>query len=74
MLLCIGHSAVLRTLPLSGALNRSGSLMLAQISPYGETSHIPRTLSERIFLGCAKSYIRELGCDGIASLPKAGER
>ena len=48
--------------------------MLAQISPYGETSHIPRTLSERIFLGCAKLYIRELGCDGIASLPKAGER
>ena len=73
MLLCIGHSAVLRTLPLSGALNRSGSLSLAQISQ-GETSHIPRTLSERIFLGCAKLYIRELGCDGIASLPKAGER
>ena len=46
MLLCIGHSAVLRTLPLSGSLNRRicGSLTLAQISPYGETSHIPRTL------------------------------
>ena len=58
-----------------GALNRRicGLLTLAQISQ-GETSHIPRALSERIFLGCAKLYIRELGCDGIASLPKAGER
>ena len=75
MLLCIGHSALLRTLSLSGALNRRvcGLLTLAQISQ-GETSHIPRALSERIFLGCAKLYIRELGCDGIASLPKAGER
>jgi len=38
------HSAVLRTLPL-GALNRSGSLSLAQISQ-GETSLIPRTLGD----------------------------
>ena len=31
-----------------GSANRRicGSLMLAQISPYGETSHIPETLSE----------------------------
>jgi len=35
----LGHSALLRTLT-SGALNRSGSLSLAQISQ-GETSHIP---------------------------------
>ena len=41
-----GHSAGLRTLPLSGSLNRRicGSLSLTQISPCGETSHIPRTL------------------------------
>ena len=40
-------SAVLRTLPLSGSLNRRicGSLTLAQISQ-NETSHIPNTLSE----------------------------
>jgi len=44
----LGHSAVLlRTLPLSGSLNRGicGSLLLAQISQ-SETSHIPGTLSE----------------------------
>ena len=47
MLLCIGHSALLRTLPLPGTLNRRicGSLTLAKISQ-GETS---RALSERIF-------------------------
>jgi len=39
----LGHSALLRTLPFR-SLNRSGSLTLAQISPYGETSHIPETL------------------------------
>ena len=60
MLLCIGHSAVLRTLPLSGALNRSGSLMLAQISQ-GETSHIPRTLSERIFFRMCKIIYTRIG-------------
>ena len=44
----LGHSAVLRTLLLSGPLNRRicGSLTLAQICPNRETSHIPRTLSE----------------------------
>jgi len=49
MLLCIGHSTVLRILPFR-SLNRRicGSLTLAKISQ-GETSHIPRALSERIF-------------------------
>jgi len=45
-----GHSAVLRTLSLLGSLNRRicGFALsdYAQISPYGETSHIPGTLSE----------------------------
>jgi len=43
-----GHSAVLRTLPLSGLLNRRicGSLTLSQICPYGETSRIPHFLCE----------------------------
>ena len=46
-----GHSAVLRTLPLSGSLNRwiCGSLTLAQISQ-GETSHIPGTLDEMLYI------------------------
>ena len=46
-----GHSAVLRTLPLSGSLNRRicGSLTLAQISQ-GETSHIPGTLGEMLYI------------------------
>ena len=41
----VWHSAVLRTLPLSGSLNRRicGSLTLAQIC-LRQTSHIPRTL------------------------------
>ena len=39
-----GHSTVLRTFPFR-SLNRSGSLMLAQISQ-GETSLIPRTLGD----------------------------
>ena len=48
----LGHSAVLRTLPLSGSLNKlvSGSFMLAQICPNGQTSHIPKTLGD-ILLG-----------------------
>ena len=46
-----GHSAVLRTLPLSGSLNTRicGSLTLAQISQ-GETSHIPGTLGEMLYI------------------------
>ena len=46
---CIGHSVVLRTSPLSGSLNRricGFAFGYAQVSPYGETSHIPRTLDE----------------------------
>jgi hypothetical protein len=44
----LGHSAVLRTLPLTGSLNRwiCGSFMLAQICPNGQTSHIPETLCD----------------------------
>jgi len=43
----VWHSAVLRTLPLSGSLNRRicGSLSLAQISQ-SETSHIPNLLGD----------------------------
>ena len=43
--------ATLRLLTLASVLSHSdnrricGSLTLAQISPYGKTSHIPRTLS-----------------------------
>jgi hypothetical protein len=50
------NSAVLRTLPLSGSLNRwiCSSLTLAQICPYGQTSHIPRTLSEIRHKRCKK--------------------
>ena len=46
-------SAVLRTLPLSWSLNRwiCGSLTLAQICPYGQTSHIPGTLGDIVLEG-----------------------
>lgn len=55
MIRCIGYSAALRALPLSGSLNKRicGSALLRPNS-LSQTSHIPRTLSEIVEFRHAK--------------------